>query len=142
MLKEKESNYIASITQFENDIYVIVYHELSTGESQLIEIEEGFDLVIHELGNRDIKELVISSKFPDDLKQLLELRLNITFSYEDNVSFDGEFRNLVDDIDNERLLISFCRLLIFITFNLYRSLHHLQKAENILLHNTLSIFMC
>src|SRR5690625_3556799 len=26
MLKEKESNYIASITQFENDVYVIVYH--------------------------------------------------------------------------------------------------------------------
>src|SRR5699024_6655447 len=78
------------------------------------EIEEGFDLVIHELGNRDIKELVISSKFPDDLKQLLELRLNITFSYEDNVSFDGEFRNLVDDIDNELLLIRFSRLFNYI----------------------------
>src|SRR5690625_6893185 len=63
MLKEKESNYIASITQFENDVYVIVYHELSTGESQLIEIEEGFDLVIHELGNRDIKNSLYQVNF-------------------------------------------------------------------------------
>jgi len=141
MLKEKESNYIASITQFENDVYVIVYHELSTGESQLIEIEEGFDLVIHELGNRDIKELVISSKFPDDLKQLLKLRLNITFSYEDNVSFDGEFRSLVDDIDNERLLTSFSRLLNYITHTQKRSLHHFQKAEIIHLNHYLSLDM-
>src|SRR5699024_12753629 len=98
MLKEKESNYIASITQFENDVYFIVYHELSTGESQLIEIEEGFDLVIHELGNRDIKELVISSKYPDDLKKELRLRISITFLYEDIVSYDVEFISLFDDI--------------------------------------------
>src|SRR5699024_12388008 len=97
----------ASITQFENDVYVIVYHELSTGESQLIAIEEGVDLVIPELGNRDIKELVISSKFPDDLKQLLKLRLIITFSYEDNVMYVGEYMSLVDDIDNERSLIRY-----------------------------------
>src|SRR5699024_9417298 len=79
MLKEKESTHIAIITQFVNDVYVIVYHELSTDESQLVEIEDGFDLVIHAFGNRDIKDLVISSKFPDDVKQLLKLHLNITY---------------------------------------------------------------
>src|SRR5699024_8715937 len=121
--------------------YVIVYHELSTGESQLIEIEEGFDLVIHELGNRDIKELVISSKFPDDLKQLLKLRLNITFSYEDNVSFDGEFRSLVDDIDNERSLTSFSRLLNYIKLAQKLSFHHFQNDDTIQLHYSISLDM-
>src|SRR5699024_1198259 len=80
-------------------------------------------------------------KFPDDLKQLLELRLNITFSYEDNVSFDGEFRILVDDIDNERLLTSFSRLLNYITHTQKRSLHHFQKAEIIHLNHYLSLDM-
>ncbi|HLR59851.1 MAG TPA: DNA mismatch repair protein MutS [Pseudogracilibacillus sp.] len=141
MLKEKESNYIASITQFDTDIYVIVYHELSTGESQLIEIDEDFDFVVHELGNRNIKELVISSKFPDDLKSRLKSRLNITFSYEDNVSFNGEFRNLVDNINSERLLTSFSRLLNYITHTQKRSLHHFQKAEVIHLNHYLSLDM-
>lgn len=141
MLKEKESNYLASITQFENDHFVVVYHELSTGESQLIEIDDGFDFVVHELGNRSIKELVIAEDFPKHLKDILKSRLNITFSYENNVSFDGEFRHLVDEIHNERLLTSFNRLLNYIKYTQKRSLHHFQKAEIIQLNHYLSLDM-
>lgn len=141
MLKEKESNYLGSITQFKDDIYVIVYHELSTGESQLVEIEEGFDFVIHELGNRGIKELVIATDFPETLQQKLKSRLNITFSYEDNVNFAGKFRHLVDDIHNERLLTSFNRLLNYVMYTQKRSLHHFQKAEIIHLNSYLSLDM-
>src|SRR5699024_12367745 len=62
-------------------------------------------------------------------------------SYEDNVSFDGEFRNLVDDIDNERLLTSFSRLLNYITHTQKRYLHNFQKAEIINLNHYLSLDM-
>jgi len=141
MLKEKESNYLASITQFKDDVFVIVYHELSTGESQLLEIEEGFDFVVHELGNRSIKEVVIAHSFPKHLKKILKSRLDVTFSYEDNVSFNGEYRHLVDDINNERLFTSFNRLLNYIKHTQKRSLHHFQKAEIIHLNNYLSLDM-
>src|SRR5699024_1564152 len=36
MLQETESNYIASLSHFPDNSFAIVYHELSTGESQLL----------------------------------------------------------------------------------------------------------
>src|SRR5690625_84513 len=61
MLQETENNYIASLSHFEDGSFVIVYHELSTGESQLVLIDTDFSAVIHELANRKIKEVVIAS---------------------------------------------------------------------------------
>src|SRR5699024_2283071 len=86
MLSEKESNYIASLSHFEDGSFVIVFHDLSTGESQLILIEDGFTHVIHELANQSIKELVIACNFPNTYKQELESKLQPTFSYEDAVN--------------------------------------------------------
>src|SRR5699024_8468956 len=57
MLHEHEHNYIAILFHFNQNEFVLVYHELSTGESQLILIENDFSLVIHELGKQKIKEL-------------------------------------------------------------------------------------
>src|SRR5699024_4507283 len=45
------------------------------------------------------------------------------------------------DIDNERLLTSFSRLLNYITHTQKRSLHHFQKAEIIHLNHYLSLDM-
>ena len=141
MLNERDNNYIASVTQFKENSYSIAYHELSTGESQLIAINDHFDVVLHELGNRSIKEIVVASNFPETLKKQLQIRLDVTFSYEDNVSFNGEFRHLVDDINDERLLTGFNRLLNYIKHTQKRSLHHLQKAEIIHLNHYLSLDM-
>src|SRR5699024_8189787 len=66
MLQENEHNYIASLSHFDQQSFVLVYHELSTGESQLILIEDDFKLVVHELGKQQIKELVIDSKLPQE----------------------------------------------------------------------------
>src|SRR5690625_6700761 len=65
MLKESESNYIASLSQFDDGSFVVVYNDLSTGENRLILIQHGWDAVIHELYNQSIKEIVISSKLPE-----------------------------------------------------------------------------
>src|SRR5699024_10174137 len=75
ILQERDSNYIASLSHFQDQSSVIVYHELSTGESQLILVTDRFDTVIHELMSRDIRELVLSTKFPKDLKEELKIKL-------------------------------------------------------------------
>src|SRR5690625_5243701 len=72
MLDERESNYIASLTQCRDDEFVIVYHELSTGETQLLLLTDGLDAVIHELVNRNVRELVISSTLDDTVKEKLK----------------------------------------------------------------------
>ncbi len=141
MLQENEHNYIASLSVFAETSYVIVYHELSTGESQLILIEDDFSLVIHELAKQNIKELVISSHLEDGYKNKLQDHLQVVFSYEDEVKFIGEFRHLYDELPDERFLHSFSRMLNYIEHTQKRSLHHLQKPQVITLQHYLSLDM-
>src|SRR5699024_10625307 len=136
-----EHNYIASLSHFNQDEFVLVYHELSTGESQLILIENDFSLVIHELGKQQIKELVISSTLPETYINELQKSLQIVLSYEDEVNFIGEFRHLYDNIHDERFLHALSRLLNYIEHKQKRSLNNLQVPVVIKLIQHLSFDM-
>lgn len=140
MLNEKENNYIASLSHFDSS-YVLVYSDLSTGENQLALIELGWDGVIHELYNQPIKEIVVSSKLPEELQHQLKSRLHVTLSYQDEVTFNAEYRNLCENIDDERLLTAFSRLLNYVQHTQKRSLDHMQQAQVIALQHHLSLDM-
>ncbi|OZU90245.1 DNA mismatch repair protein MutS [Virgibacillus indicus] len=141
MLNEGENNYIASLSHFTDGSYVIVYNDLSTGENRIALISHGWDAVIHELYNQPIKEVVISSNLPQELQEQLKGRLNITLSYQDEVKFNAEYRSLCENLNDERLLKGFSRLLNYVQDTQKRSLDHLQKAEVIELNQYLSLDM-
>ncbi|WP_047981196.1 DNA mismatch repair protein MutS [Ornithinibacillus contaminans] len=141
MLTERNNNYIASLSHFNDGTYVVVYSDLSTGESRIASISLGFDAVIHELYNQPIKEIVISSELPEELKKQLTNRLQVTLSYQDEVSFNGEYRDLCENLNDERLITSFSRLLNYIQYTQKRSLDHLKQAEIIELNHYLSLDM-
>ncbi|MFD2045726.1 DNA mismatch repair protein MutS [Ornithinibacillus salinisoli] len=141
MLNEKNNNYIASLSHFEDGSYVIVYNDLSTGENRIALISHGWDAVIHELYNQPIKEIVISSNLPEESQQQLRDRLQVTLSYQDEVNFNAEYRNLCEKLNDERLMKAFSRLLNYIQHTQKRSLDHLQQAEIIELANHLSLDM-
>src|SRR5699024_519514 len=139
MLKENESNYIASLSIFE-DIYVLVFHELSTRETNIVSIDEMIT-VIHELAKQSIKELVISSQLDEATNKMLQDTLQITFSYEDETNFLGEFRELYNDLQEEHYMTAFSRMLNYIQHTQKRSIHHLKKPEIIELNQYLSLDM-
>lgn len=141
MLNERESNYIASLSSFQDGSYVIVYNDLSTGETKVLLIEEDWDEVIHQLYNESVKEIVISSLLPKQYQQELEEKLQVVLSYQDEVTFNGEYRSLCDNLNDERLMESFSRLLNYIQQTQKRSIDHLQPAEVIEQHNYLSLDM-
>ncbi|HLR75554.1 MAG TPA: DNA mismatch repair protein MutS [Virgibacillus sp.] len=141
MLNDRESNYIGSLTHFPDGSFVIVYNELSTGENKIILMTNGWDAVMHELFNQSIKEIVISSELPTSYQEQLRERLQITLSYQDEVNFNGEFRSLCENLNDERLVKAFSRLLNYIQRTQKRSLDHLQQAEIIELSNYLSLDM-
>src|SRR5690625_42406 len=141
MLNENESNYIASLSHFDDGTYVVVYNDLSTGENKLALITTGWEAVIHEFFNQSIKEIVISSTLPKELQDHLQDRLQVTLSYQDQVDFSAEYRGLCDHINDERLLEAFSRLLNYIQRTQKRSLDHLQPAELIELKDYLSLDM-
>lgn len=139
MLQDVESNYIAAISEFSGPSYVIVLHELSTGESELILIEAEFEQVVHELGKHQVKEVVVSSAFAKKWQAQIKKQLQIVISIEDEVSFIGEFRHLFDELTDERYVEAFSRMLNYIYNTQKRSLHHLQKPKVIQLRNFLSL---
>ncbi|WP_042223700.1 DNA mismatch repair protein MutS [Oceanobacillus manasiensis] len=141
MLTEGENNYIASLSHFEDGTFVIAYNDLSTGENRLALIEEGFDAVIHELYNQPIKEIVIPSSLPEGLQSQLRTRLQVTLSYQDEVKFSAEYRDLSENLNDERLMTAFSRLLNYVQDTQKRSLGHLQQAEIIDRRNYLSLDM-
>lgn len=141
MLKETESNYIASLSHFEDDSFVIVFHELSTGESELLLLEDGFTAVVHELMKQSVKELVVGTDLDEKYIQELETKLQPTFSYEDEVNFLGEFRHLFEHLHDERYLLGFSRLLNYIHHTQKRSLQHFQEPIIVPLKQHLSLDM-
>ncbi|GGJ44732.1 DNA mismatch repair protein MutS [Virgibacillus salexigens] len=140
MLNEKENNFIASLSHF-NHSYVIVYSDLSTGENRLVLFENGWDAVLHELYHQPIKEIVISSDLPEGLQNQLRERLHVTLSYQDEVTFNAEYRSLCENLHDDRLLTSLSRLLNYIQYTQKRSLEHMQPAEIIHLSSYLSLDM-
>ncbi|SFA76296.1 DNA mismatch repair protein MutS [Lentibacillus halodurans] len=141
MLEERDHNYIASLSCFHDDSYVIVYSDLSTGESSIALIIEGWDAVLHELYNQPIKEMVISSEMSEKWQEELYEKLHITLSYQDDLTFNAEYRSLCGDLNDERLVQAFSRLLNYIQVTQKRSLDHLQPAKVIELDDYLSLDM-
>ncbi|MEN2766369.1 DNA mismatch repair protein MutS [Ornithinibacillus xuwenensis] len=141
MLSERNNNYIASLSHFKDGSFVVVYCDLSTGESRIAQITLGFDAVIHELYNQPIKEIVVSSNLPESLQKQLMDKLQITLSYQDEVTFNGEYRDLCENLNDERLIKSFSRLLNYVQYTQKRSLDHLKQAEIIELDHYLSLDM-
>ncbi|WP_100010889.1 DNA mismatch repair protein MutS [Lentibacillus sediminis] len=141
MLEEGKNNYIASLSHFPDETYTVVYNDLSTGENRIALISLGWDAVIHELYNQPIREVVIASSLPDELQQQLRDRLQVTLSYQDEVTFNAEYRDLCENLHDERLVEGFSRLLNYIQSTQKRSLDHLQQAEVIELKNHLSLDM-
>ncbi|MBT2215029.1 DNA mismatch repair protein MutS [Virgibacillus dakarensis] len=141
MLNERENNYIASLSHFQDGSFVIVYNDLSTGENQIALLNHGWDAVIHELYNQPIKEIVVSSNLPEDWQCDLAGKLNVTVSFQDEITFNGEYRNLCDELNDERLMKAFSRLLNYIQHTQKRSLDHLQPAKVIALQDYLSLDM-
>ncbi|MFD1037906.1 DNA mismatch repair protein MutS [Virgibacillus byunsanensis] len=141
MLSDQENNYIASLSHFQDGTYAIAYNDLSTGENNIALIKNGWDAVIHELYNQPIKEMVIDSNLSSDSQQDLVDKLHVTLSYQDEVNFNAEFRSLCNNLNDERLMKAFSRLLNYIQHTQKRSLDHLQPANVIELNDFLSLDM-
>src|SRR5699024_2149776 len=141
MVSERANNYIAGRSHFQDGTYVIADNDLTKGENSVPLVENGWDGVIHESLTKLIDEIVISSNLPEELQTQLRDRLNVTLSYQDEIKFDAEFRNLCDNLNDERLMKAFSRLLNYIKHTQKRSLDHLQAAQIIQLDEYLTLDM-
>ncbi|MFB6466723.1 DNA mismatch repair protein MutS [Cytobacillus sp. Hz8] len=129
-LNEKENNYLASISSFGEKSYGFAYTDLTTGESRVTLLMDGFDEVLNELSVCGAKEVVLAHDFDQGLQQQLKERSSITISYEDADELQEHDQSLVAKIDQEKMKKTISRLFHYLHRTQKRSLDHLQPVES------------
>ncbi len=77
----------------------------------------------------------------EEFQTQLQEKLQVTLSYQDEVTFNAEYRSLTENLNDERLMKAFSRLINYIQNTQMRSLDHLKQATIIELKDYLSLDM-
>ena len=141
MLDEKENNYLASLANFDEDTYSIVYIDLSTGETSGALVTTGWAQVLNELYNRPVKEVIISPQLPELKRQSLIDRLNITISYGEQTELKASYDHLVERIDSKQIITGFSQLISYLEMTQKRALDHIKPLKVIELNQYLGLDM-
>ncbi len=138
-LADKENNYIASITFFDDQTYGLAYTDISTGESGVTLLSEKFDDVLNELSVLSAKEVVVATGFDSELQKKIRERDSITISFEDNSSIEMNFSHLLEDLAQDKLKQTAARLFNYLYRSQKRSLDHLQPIKTYQIHQYMKI---
>lgn len=129
-LQEKENNYLAAITGFEDGSFAFVRTDLTTGESMVTLLQDEFDEVIQELASIRAKEVIVPANFSSEWEDRLKKSLTITISAEENDSYDTEsMQTLLQNVEQDKLKIAFARMYHYLVRTQKRSLDHLQPVS-------------
>lgn len=138
-LTDKENNYIASISYFDDQTYGFAYTDLSTGESKVTQLSANFDEVLNELAVLSTKEVVVASSFDAELQKKMRERDVLAISFEDNSSIEMQFSNLLDNLNQDKLKQTAARLFHYLYRSQKRSLDHLQPVTTYQIHQFMKI---
>ncbi|MGN7175017.1 DNA mismatch repair protein MutS [Cytobacillus sp. SAFR-174] len=127
-LQEKENNYIASISAFEDETFGFATNDLSTGETKVTMLSNGLEEVLNELSMSGAKEVVISSDFDGDWQRRMKERAVMAISFEDDCEVRDSFEGLLGDLNQDKLRRTSSRLINYLYRTQKRSLDHLQKV--------------
>lgn len=127
-ISEKENNYIATITDFEDGTFGFAYNDLSTGENKATILRGGPQEILNEIALSGAKEIVVDPSFSEELKANIYERTALTVSYEADKTVQDSFKRLLDGVDGEKLRTTISRLLNYLFRTQKRSLDHLQPV--------------
>lgn len=137
-LSDKENNYIASISAFDDGTYGFAFNDISTGESRVTLLSH-FDEVLNELMVLGAKEVVVASQFDGELQKKMRERDVLVISFEDNSSIEMNYAHLLEDLNQDKLKSSVARLFNYLYRSQKRSLDHLQPVTTYQIHQYMKI---
>ena len=137
-LTDKENNYIAAITAFDDKTFGFAYTDISTGESQVTLLSH-FDEVLNELAVLSAKEVVVASSFDGELQKKMRERDVLAISFEDNSSIEMNFSRLLEGLEQNKLKEATARLFNYLYRSQKRSLDHLQPVTTYQIHQYMKI---
>ncbi|MCM3587234.1 DNA mismatch repair protein MutS [Mesobacillus maritimus] len=127
-LNDKENNFIATVTMFEDGSYGFACSDLSTGESRLSLLANNVETLLNELSLSGAKEVVLASSTPVELQDKLKERSVLALSFEDQTELNMNYEHLLTDINNDKAKVVAARLFNYLHRTQKRSLDHLQPV--------------
>lgn len=138
-LLDKENNYISTVTEFSDGTYGLSFADLSTGESKVTLLTEGWEAVLNELSTIHSKEVVLDPDFPEEKQVEIRERLNATLSFERETTVPDGFQEVFGNIQQEKLRTAASRLFHYLKRTQKRSLDHIQTIETYHIHSFMKI---
>jgi DNA mismatch repair protein MutS len=133
-LNDKENNYIASVTPFDDHTYGLAYSDLTTGESKVTLVTEGMQALINELSTVEAKEVILPGNINEDIQRMINERNELTLSFETESRIDPSFSHLLLNLEQDKLREAAARLFQYLFRTQKRSLDHLQEVETYQIH--------
>ena len=127
-LDEKSNNYIGNIIDL-NYIYVICYADISTGELNALFLEKNEDRMLQEILSLGLNEIIVKNEFDKNLLNILKNKYKKNISIYDLDEDTNLYKEIYDDINDDRYLIAIKHLLSYLINTKKRSLTHLQKVK-------------
>ncbi|WP_163102294.1 DNA mismatch repair protein MutS [Peribacillus alkalitolerans] len=127
-IEDKENNFIASISLFENGSIGLAYTDLSTGENKVTSLSGGLKEALNELASIGTKEVVVDENIPESFIHELKERFSMVISIENNDKVTDRSSSILSMIQDESLKRTTSRLLNYLFRTQNRSLDHLQEA--------------
>jgi len=125
-LSEKENNYIATFSIFEQESFGFGYSDLTTGESKVTLLEGDTELLLNEIALSGAKEIVISATAPESMQNKIRERFGATLSFEEKEEISGSYQHLLNKLNDPKLSTTIARLFNYLYRTQNRSLDHLQ----------------
>ncbi|WP_077621893.1 DNA mismatch repair protein MutS [Sediminibacillus massiliensis] len=142
MLDDKENNYLASINESSDGSFTVVYNDLSTGETSLANVKDGWQSVVSELFNRPIREIVIPGDLDERYQTELKERLEVTLSIQEETKIPEGFDSLTEELnESKELMEAYGRMLNYLQKTQRRSLDHLKPVQIIQLKDYMTLDM-
>lgn len=135
-LKEKDSNYIGNIYDFEY-CYGMSYVDITTGHFYVLMLSNDKNKIVEEIINRGINEVIVNSKIDREILNTLRETYHILVTITDNIYEEENYNKIYSDIEDVRLVTTIKHLLKYIISVKKGDLSHLQKAKVINLNNYL-----
>ncbi|MEC1721942.1 DNA mismatch repair protein MutS [Schinkia azotoformans] len=128
VIDEKENNYIATITDFNDGTYGFAYIDLTTGEGQITMITGDWLDVVSEIYSVGTKEVVVSAHHSEQQLQELRDRANVTISVEEDLTIPEALYETSKLLEQTKLKDTLGRLLQYLLKSQKRSLDHIQPV--------------
>ncbi|WP_316568566.1 DNA mismatch repair protein MutS [Neobacillus sp. YIM B06451] len=138
-LQDKENNYLATVTRFEDGTYGFAYTDLSTGENKVTLLPAKEEEVLNEVSVLGAKEVVLSAKLDEGLQRKMRERNVLAISYEEQTDVADSFQELTKDLNQEKFRVTVARLFNYLERTQKRSLDHLQPVTTYQVHQFMKI---